>query len=137
MIKPVVITLLFGVAFILLVGLSQVVWDGQLASVVSPSLKSKDGGPPVLRVNQVSAGELVVKFKPSVEVDLSTVISTKSKLAPSGSGPLSSIDVLNSRYQVQSAKSVFRRFTDLHLEVGLKAMSEIAERGEHIRHYKW
>jgi AMP nucleosidase len=37
----------------------------------------------------------------------------------------------------KSAKSVFRNFTDLHLEVGMKAMSEIAERGEHIRHYKW
>jgi len=37
----------------------------------------------------------------------------------------------------KSAKSVFRQFTDLHLEVGIKSMSEIAERGEHIRHYKW
>jgi len=37
----------------------------------------------------------------------------------------------------KSAKAVFRQFTDLHLEIGLKAMSEIAERGEHIRHYKW
>jgi AMP nucleosidase len=37
----------------------------------------------------------------------------------------------------QSAKSVFRKFTDLHLEIGIKSMSEIAERGEHIRHYKW
>lgn len=36
-----------------------------------------------------------------------------------------------------SAKAVFRQFTDLHLEMGIKAMSEIAERGEHIRHYKW
>jgi AMP nucleosidase len=37
----------------------------------------------------------------------------------------------------KSANEVFRKFTDLHLEVGIKAMSEIAERGEHIRHYKW
>ncbi len=37
----------------------------------------------------------------------------------------------------KSAKSVFRNFTDLHLELGIKSMSEIAERGEHIRHYKW
>lgn len=37
----------------------------------------------------------------------------------------------------KSAKKVFRNFTDLHLEIGIKAMSEIAERGEHIRHYKW
>lgn len=37
----------------------------------------------------------------------------------------------------KSAKAVFSRYTDLHLEIGLKAMSEIAERGEHIRHYKW
>ncbi len=37
----------------------------------------------------------------------------------------------------KSAKKVFRKFTDIHLEVGIKAMSEIAHRGEHIRHYKW
>lgn len=37
----------------------------------------------------------------------------------------------------KSARGVFRQFTDLHLEVGIKSMSEIAVRGEHIRHYKW
>ncbi len=37
----------------------------------------------------------------------------------------------------ESAKSVFREFTDIHIEVGIKAMSEIAERGEQIRHYRW
>ncbi len=37
----------------------------------------------------------------------------------------------------KSAKAVFREFTDLHLEIGIKSMSEIATRGEHIRHYKW
>lgn len=37
----------------------------------------------------------------------------------------------------KSAKAVFSKFTDLHLEIGMKSMSEIAERGEHIRHYKW
>lgn len=37
----------------------------------------------------------------------------------------------------KSAKAVFRRYTDLHLEIGIKSMSEIADRGEHIRHYKW
>lgn len=37
----------------------------------------------------------------------------------------------------KSARAVFRKFTDLHLEIGMKSMSEIAERGEHIRHYKW
>jgi AMP nucleosidase len=37
----------------------------------------------------------------------------------------------------KSAKAVFRKYTDLHLEMGIKSMSEIAERGEHIRHYRW
>lgn len=37
----------------------------------------------------------------------------------------------------KSAKAVFSQFTDMHLEIGMKSMSEIAERGEHIRHYKW
>lgn len=36
-----------------------------------------------------------------------------------------------------SATRVFRDFTDLHLEVGIQAMSEIANRGEQIRHYRW
>ncbi|MBL7714907.1 MAG: AMP nucleosidase [Bdellovibrionales bacterium] len=37
----------------------------------------------------------------------------------------------------KSAKAVFRKYTDLHLEVGIRSASQIAERGEHIRHYKW
>ncbi|MEW6056362.1 MAG: AMP nucleosidase [Bdellovibrionota bacterium] len=37
----------------------------------------------------------------------------------------------------KSAKKVFKKYTDLHLDMGIKAMSEIADRGEHIRHYKW
>jgi len=37
----------------------------------------------------------------------------------------------------ESARAVFRRYTDLHVEVGVTAMSQIAERGEHIRHYRW
>lgn len=36
-----------------------------------------------------------------------------------------------------SASSVFKSFTDQHLRLGIRSMSEIAERGEHIRHYKW
>lgn len=36
-----------------------------------------------------------------------------------------------------SANSVFKEFTDLHLEIGIRSMSQIAERGEHIRHYRW
>ncbi len=38
---------------------------------------------------------------------------------------------------LKSSKSVFRKFTDEHLEIGLRAMSEIKVRGEHIRHLKW
>lgn len=36
-----------------------------------------------------------------------------------------------------SAKAVFREYTDLHIELGIKAMAEIADRGEKIRHYTW
>lgn len=36
-----------------------------------------------------------------------------------------------------SAKSVFREFTDIHIELGIEAMADIAERGENIRHYHW
>lgn len=37
----------------------------------------------------------------------------------------------------ESAKTVFKEYTDIHIEIGIKAMSEIALRGEHIRHYRW
>ena len=37
----------------------------------------------------------------------------------------------------KSANSIFKQFTDLHIDIGIKAMSEIAERGEEIRHYRW
>jgi AMP nucleosidase len=36
-----------------------------------------------------------------------------------------------------SAKAVFRKFTDIHIELGIEAMADIAERGEAIRHYQW
>ncbi len=36
-----------------------------------------------------------------------------------------------------SAKEVFSTFTDIHLDIGIESMSEIARRGEHIRHYRW
>ncbi len=37
----------------------------------------------------------------------------------------------------KSASNVFKQYTDQHLEIGIKAMSEISKRGEHIRHYQW
>jgi AMP nucleosidase len=37
----------------------------------------------------------------------------------------------------KSANAIFKNFTDLHIDIGIKAMSEIAERGEEIRHYRW
>jgi AMP nucleosidase len=36
-----------------------------------------------------------------------------------------------------SAKKVFQEYTDLHLEIGIRSMSEIAEKGEKIRHNQW
>lgn len=37
----------------------------------------------------------------------------------------------------ETAKAFFRDYTDLHIEIGIQAMSEIQERGENIRHYRW
>jgi AMP nucleosidase len=37
----------------------------------------------------------------------------------------------------KSASRVFKEFTNIHLEIGVKSMSQIRERGEHIRHYRW
>src|SRR3989339_921651 len=37
----------------------------------------------------------------------------------------------------KSAKLVFKKYTDIHIELGIEAMADIAERGETIRHYQW
>lgn len=37
----------------------------------------------------------------------------------------------------KSAKAVFKKYTDLQLDLGIKAMSEISKGGDPIRHYKW
>lgn len=37
----------------------------------------------------------------------------------------------------KSSKSVFNKFTDIHIEIGIESMRGIASRGETIRHYKW
>ncbi|MDC1174831.1 AMP nucleosidase [Bacteriovoracaceae bacterium] len=37
----------------------------------------------------------------------------------------------------KSAKTVFKKYTDIHIELGIEAMADIADRGENIRHYHW
>ncbi|MCB9094991.1 MAG: AMP nucleosidase [Halobacteriovoraceae bacterium] len=37
----------------------------------------------------------------------------------------------------KSASTVFRKYTDMHIELGIEIMSDIAERGDAIRHYLW
>ncbi len=37
----------------------------------------------------------------------------------------------------KSAKTVFKKYTDIHIELGIEAMADIADRGEKIRHYTW
>ena len=36
-----------------------------------------------------------------------------------------------------SAKSVFSSYTEQHINIGIKAITEIQAKGEHIRHYRW
>ena len=37
----------------------------------------------------------------------------------------------------KSASKVFRNYADLHIELGIEIMADIAERGDAIRQYKW
>lgn len=37
----------------------------------------------------------------------------------------------------KSARSVFSKYTDMHIEIGIQIMAEISKRGEKIRHYRW
>jgi AMP nucleosidase len=37
----------------------------------------------------------------------------------------------------KSASSVFKNFTDKHIELGIETMADIAQRGERIRQYRW
>jgi len=36
-----------------------------------------------------------------------------------------------------SSKEVFDTFTELHIKIGIEAMTQIQQRGERIRHYRW
>lgn len=36
-----------------------------------------------------------------------------------------------------SASAVFKKYTDIHIQIGIQAMAEIKDRGETIRHYTW
>jgi AMP nucleosidase len=36
-----------------------------------------------------------------------------------------------------SASKVFKKYTDIHIELGMEIMTNIAEKGEAIRHYRW
>lgn len=37
----------------------------------------------------------------------------------------------------KSASSVFKQYTDKHIEFGIEIMSNIADKGDRIRHYRW
>jgi AMP nucleosidase len=37
----------------------------------------------------------------------------------------------------RSAKAVLKKYTDLHIEIGLESMEKISQEGEKIRHYRW
>ncbi len=37
----------------------------------------------------------------------------------------------------KSASKVFKSYTDVHIELGIEIMADIAERGDKIRHYRW
>ena len=37
----------------------------------------------------------------------------------------------------KSAKKVFRSYTDKHIELGIEIMTNIADKGDRIRHYRW
>jgi len=35
----------------------------------------------------------------------------------------------------ESDKKVTKKYSDVHLEIGIEAMTEIGEKGEHIKHF--
>jgi AMP nucleosidase len=35
----------------------------------------------------------------------------------------------------ESDKEVTQKYSDVHLEIGIEAMTEIGEKGEHIKHF--
>jgi AMP nucleosidase len=37
----------------------------------------------------------------------------------------------------ESDKLVTTKFSDIHLEIGIEAMTEIEKKGEHIKHFKY
>ncbi len=78
----------------------------------------------VLAVEMETAALYIVGFASKVPIG-SLLLVSDCPLQPGG---------IKTR---KSAKSVFKKFTDIHIELGIKAMTSIATRGEHIRHYRW
>jgi AMP nucleosidase len=37
----------------------------------------------------------------------------------------------------ESANNVFAAYTEQHINIGIKSITEIQNKGEHIRHYRW
>lgn len=74
----------------------------------------------------------------AIEMECSALfVSAFASKVPCGALLLVSDLPLNRIKTKSSAKKVFRNFADMHLEIGVQAMSEIDERGDKVRHFEW
>jgi AMP nucleosidase len=78
----------------------------------------------VLAVEMETAGLFVSCFVSKVNIGALLLVSD----CPMKSGGIKT---------KRSAKAVFKKYTDLHIEIGLESMARIQREGEKIRHYRW
>lgn len=81
---------------------------------------------------------LVAEKVAAIEMECATLfVSAFACKVPCGALLLVSDLPLKAVKTKKSANKVFRDFTDLHLEIGVQAMSELEERGDKVRHFEW
>src|ERR1700677_3774798 len=74
----------------------------------------------------------------AVEMECATLFVTAfASKVPCGALLLVSDLPLKKVKTKHSANKVFRDYADIHLEIGVQAMSEIDERGDKVRHFEW
>jgi AMP nucleosidase len=74
----------------------------------------------------------------AVEMECATLFVTAfASKVPCGALLLVSDLPLKKVKTKSSANRVFRDYADVHLEIGVQAMSEIDERGDKVRHFEW
>ncbi len=82
----------------------------------------------------------LLKLEKAAAIDMETATLFVSAFAckvPCGALLLVSDLPLKAPKTKASAKKVFRKYTDLHLDIGIQTMAELNQRADQVRHFEW